>query len=245
VVEAAVGVVETEEKRADDPARLVPTEACDDAVGRALVFDLEHRALVGLVRAVERLRHDAVETCSLEPGEPISRLGEVGGRWGHEHGILGVGERLDEPASTLGERMPRQVLVADREQVEPHERSGGALGEHPHPAVSRMDALLKRVEVEATVGHEDDLPVDDAASRQVPSECLHQLGEVPGHRALVAAAEFDLVAVPEDDGAESVPFRLDMADVGDLSNGLGEHRSDGRHHWEVHPTILLRDGGLM
>ena len=71
-----VVVVEAEQERADHRARpvLVPAEAGDDAVGRARVLDLDHRALAGAVRRVETLGHHAVETGALEAAEPV--LGE-------------------------------------------------------------------------------------------------------------------------------------------------------------------------
>ena len=50
---------------------LVPAEAGDDAVGGARVLDLDHRALAGLVRAVSRLRDDAVEAGAFEAREPV------------------------------------------------------------------------------------------------------------------------------------------------------------------------------
>src|SRR5262249_51887956 len=69
VVKLAVVVVQTEEERAHElplPA-FEPAEASDDAVGRARVLDLHHRALVRQVAEVERLRHHAVETGAFEP----------------------------------------------------------------------------------------------------------------------------------------------------------------------------------
>ena len=50
---------------------LVPAEAGDGAVGGALVLDLDHRPLAGLVRAIEPLGDDAVEAGALEPVEPV------------------------------------------------------------------------------------------------------------------------------------------------------------------------------
>ena len=58
------------------------------------------------------------------------------------------------------------------------------------------------------VGGDDDLAVEDAALGQLGLHRLDELGEVAGHRPLVAAAELDLVAVAEDDAAEAVPLRL-------------------------------------
>ena len=45
---------------------LVPAEAGDDAVGGARVLDLDHRALAGLIRPVDRLGDHAVEPGALE-----------------------------------------------------------------------------------------------------------------------------------------------------------------------------------
>ena len=52
-------------------AFFVPSEAGDDAVAVALVFDFEHHALVGLVGSRRRLGDDAVETRALEATKPV------------------------------------------------------------------------------------------------------------------------------------------------------------------------------
>ena len=44
--------------------------------------------------------------------------------------------------------------------------AGVCLGEHPHPRVGRVDALLQRLEVQAVVGGDHDLAVDHAALGQ-------------------------------------------------------------------------------
>ena len=74
VVQATVVVVEAEQQRADALAVLVDAVPGHRAVGRALVLDLHHRALVGRVHVVEPLGHDAVESGALERREP--RLGD-------------------------------------------------------------------------------------------------------------------------------------------------------------------------
>ena len=79
----AVGVVDAEQQAADQVVTaLVGAVAGDDAVGGALVLDLGHRALVGLVGAVELLGDEAVEPGPLELGEPLRRDGAVGRRRG-------------------------------------------------------------------------------------------------------------------------------------------------------------------
>ena len=52
-------------------------------------------------------------------------------------------------------------------------------------------------------------PSIDAPLRQVGLDRLDDLGEVTGHRLLVAGADLHLVAVAEDYRAEAVPLRLE------------------------------------
>src|SRR5581483_6992327 len=80
VVELAVGVVEAEQQGAHDARILLIAEAADDAVGAAQRLHLEHRALAGLVAAVETLRDDAVERAAgaLEPALGFAALARIG-----------------------------------------------------------------------------------------------------------------------------------------------------------------------
>ena len=75
---------------------------------------------------------------------------------------------LLEQRPALAERRLHQVVVAEREHVERDELGRCLLGEHPHPRLGGVDALLEGVEVEALalgVG-DDDLTVDHTPLRQ-------------------------------------------------------------------------------
>ena len=98
----------------------------------------------------------------------------------------------------LGERPRGVVLVAEGEQVEGDERRRRLFRQHPHAGDRGVDALLQRLEVQPVAGGDDDLAVEHAPVGQFGLDRLDQFGEVAGHRLLVAAAELDLVAVPED-----------------------------------------------
>ena len=103
MVERAFVVEQAEQQRTDvrtGPV-LVPAEPRHHAVGRALVLDLEHRALAGLVRGVEPLGHDAVETGTLEVVEPVGRERAVAGRGGEVDRRRGVGEDGLEAGAAL------------------------------------------------------------------------------------------------------------------------------------------------
>ena len=98
-----------------------------------------------------------------------------------------------------------------------------------------MDAQRQQVEVETALGRDHDLAVDHATLGQVGAQRLDELGEVARERLLVAAADLDVVAVAEDDGAEAVPLRLveevarlrlgssraSFASIGDTGGSIG------------------------
>ena len=96
-----------------------------------------------------------------------------------------------------------------------------------------MDPLLQPLELQATVDAHDHLTVEHAPVRSVRAQRLHELGEVPRQRLLVATAEDHVVTVAEHDAAEPVPLRLvheaprDRVGGGDLGDSLREHRGDG------------------
>jgi hypothetical protein len=137
---------------------------------------------------------------------------------------------------SLRERDLHQRLVADREQVEGDEGRRRLLGEQPDARLRRVDALQQRLEVQPVALGDDDLAVDHAALGQRRLDRLDHLGEVAGERALVAAAQLHLVAVPEDDAPEAVPLRLVVHGLGGghLGDGLGQHRLHRRQQGQVH-----------
>src|SRR5207249_6675678 len=90
VVQRAQGVVEAEQKRADELARtvLVPAEAAHHAVRGAGMLDLDHRALARLVGRGLVLGDDAVEPGALEAVEPLLRDHAVAAAGREVHGTL-------------------------------------------------------------------------------------------------------------------------------------------------------------
>src|SRR5450432_3680108 len=99
-----------------------------------------------------------------------------------------------------------------------------------------MDAKLQRVEVEAVIGGDDHLAVDDATVGQSVPEWIQQFGEVALERECVSAGHMHLLTVAEDDRPESVPLRLvePAAIARDLRSGAGEHRLEWRVEGERH-----------
>src|SRR5271170_7211729 len=68
-------VEQTEQQRTDSRAgaSFVPSKSRHDAIAVALMLDLEHHALVGLIGAGNRLGHYAVEARAFKALEPIRR----------------------------------------------------------------------------------------------------------------------------------------------------------------------------
>ena len=216
VVERALVVVQPEQQRADVRARpvLVPAEAGDHAVGGALVLDLEHRPLAGLVRRVEPLGDDAVEPGALEPLEPVRR------RW-RDRAWPGSGgpaawPRRGRPRAVRGARpagTARRSSSPSASRSHATKLAGDCLGEHPDPRGGRVDAQQERLEVERAVTRDDDLAVEHAALRERRPQRRGQLREVAVERLEVARLRVDLVAVAEDEGAEAVPLGLEQPAV--------------------------------
>ena len=148
-------------------------------------------------------------------------------------------QRVDQCRAALGERPIGVVVVAEGQQVERDERRRRLLGQHPHPRIGRVDALLQRLEIQAVVGGDDDLAVDHAALRQLGDGRGDQLGKVAGHRFLVAAADLHLIAVAEKNRPEPVPFGLIRRVRRDRFHRFGQHRRNRRHDRQVHLHIVL------
>ena len=204
------------------------------------MLDLGHHPLVRLVGLLGLLGDQPVQPGPLELLEPGLRQVVVVGDRGDVDRRAGRGERLLQPGPALRERAIGQVLVAQRQQVERDEAGRRLLGQQVHPAGRGVDALLQHLELQRValpVQHHD-LAVDHRPLREVGQHRVDQLREVAGHRALVAAADLDLGAVPEDDRAEAVPLGLVQLSGGDLRLRLGQHRLHRRHHGQVHPAIL-------
>lgn len=75
MIEAPVVVVETQEKRAYDPARAGVAKTSHDAVRRSHTFDLDHRAFAFKVGAVQAFGDDAFQTALGQPGFGARSLG--------------------------------------------------------------------------------------------------------------------------------------------------------------------------
>jgi hypothetical protein len=170
------------------------------------VLDLEHRALVGGVRAVERLGDHAVEAGALEDGEPL-RAGRVARDRREVDGRPGVGEQLLEPLPALRLRDVHQRLAVDREQVERDEGRGRVSAS----IRTRLSAGWMRCSSASKSSPTSPAMTISPSTTHRGGSCgapPRRPREVARQRPLVAAAELDLVAVLEDDAAEAVPLRL-------------------------------------
>ena len=120
MVELPGVVIQPEQQRADvrPGAVLVPAEAGNDAVGGALVLDLEHRPLPRLVPRLETLGDDAIEAGALEPIEPVRGLVPIRRRGRQVDRRLDAFQRRFEPGAAGGLRHVTQVLVPDPRDID-------------------------------------------------------------------------------------------------------------------------------
>ena len=97
-----------------------------------------------------------------------------------------------------------------------------------------MQPELERVEIEPVRRGDHDLPVDHAVSRQSLQQRVVQVGEIAVERAEVAALDEEVGRAAKDDGAESVPFRLE-------ENGA-PRRAACRPAWRASARSAARSG---
>jgi hypothetical protein len=134
VLQRARVVEQTEQERADQilVALLVPTKASHHAVTVAFVLYLQHHPLVGLVGAVARLRHHSVQAGAFEAREPIGGHDRVGGSGRQVQGRSARLQDLFQLLAPLGERHGAEVSLAQRQQIEEHQRSRDFAGQELH-----------------------------------------------------------------------------------------------------------------
>src|SRR5688572_15685665 len=115
-----VTVVKAEEERADRRflSALVPAEAGHDAVTLPCVLHLEHHSLVWLVLARFRLRDDSVESCALEPAEPVGGGRSVARCRREVKRRLRVSEKRLESRASFGEWRVAKTSILLAQQVE-------------------------------------------------------------------------------------------------------------------------------
>ena len=84
------------------------------------------------------------------------------------------------------------------------------------------------------------LAVDDTTFRKRGRERLDELRKVPVHRLLIATLQQDLVAIPKDERAESVPLRFELPSLAfrQRFRGVRQHRSERRHDRQFHARML-------
>jgi hypothetical protein len=94
-------------------------------------------------------------------------------------------------------------------------------------------------EVEARRARHDDLAVEREPLLRHGAQRGDELREVAGQRAIVAAAQVDLVAAAEGQAAKAVPLGLVRERAArQLARQPGEHGRDRRDDREVHPTVV-------
>lgn len=231
-------VVKAEEQRSDGGTLTfpVPAEAGDDAIAVALMFDLEHDALVRLVGSREGLGDDAVEACAFKATKPVERNVSIAGCRREMDGRGGRREQRFEAGAAVFEGLGTQIVCVFAEQIEEDERSGGLRSEEFDARGGRMNAQLQGIEVEAPVLRDDEFAVENAAGGQLRAKGVEEFGEIAIQGLLIAALEEDFAAVFEDEGAEAIPLRLEDpgAGGGDVVDAFGEHGQDGRIDGKVH-----------
>src|SRR5215468_756645 len=118
----------------------MPAEPGDHAIAVALVLDLQHHALVGLVGACEWLGHDTVETCAFKSAKPIRRGFHVARGWGQMQRWSGRGEKGFQFATSAFKRYTAQIAIVPAQQIEEDDGGGNLLREKLHARSRGMNS---------------------------------------------------------------------------------------------------------
>jgi hypothetical protein len=146
-----------------------------------------------------------------------------------------------EPRPPLDERLRPQVVVADCDRVEHDERRRALCRKTGHQRGRWMQAPHQRREVETLADHEHKLAVDHEPRLVDRRERRHDLREVAGERAAIAAAKLHVPAVPPSDATEAVPLRLiQEVPSRQLTHKPTEHRRDRTGDSQGHITRMTR-----
>ena len=116
-------VVQAEQQRADGRRAafahaLVPAQAGDDAIGRSLVLDLQHRAFARLVRSVARLGDHAIESGAFELAQPLRGHPAVAGGRRHAQRRLRIRQQGFQRGTAQVLRQRQQGSATHGEKVE-------------------------------------------------------------------------------------------------------------------------------
>src|SRR6185369_7210589 len=232
VLQRAAVVIQTEQQRTHNIlAGLVPAKAGDDALCGARVLDLDHRALVRLIRTRCRFCDHAVQASAFESRQPVVRDRAISRDGCQVNWRLHLGEQLLEGSTARRLRLAHQVFPTDLQDIERNERRWRFLRELGNTRGRGMQSQLQDVEVEPVLGHDHDLAVDDAVLRQTLQQHVVQLREITIERPRIAALDVHVVLAAEHDRPEAVPLRfIQVVARRQLVREFRKHRFDGWLH---------------
>ena len=138
------------------------------------------------------------------------RLAGVGRKPQPRGFVEGAEERLQRLAAGA-ERLAQQDFVVRRHQaVEQDQDRRGLDRELADAALGRVQAHLQGVEGQRVAVRDRELAVEHEAVGRKRAQHRRDLGEVARQRLAGFRPEIDLVAGPEGEAAEAVPFRLEL-----------------------------------
>src|SRR5262249_1119706 len=146
-------IVQAQQQRSNGTlvAVLMPAKTGNDTIAIALVFDLEHDTLVGLVNACERLRDNTIESRTFESAKPVCCDAQFSGCGRDVNWRQCRCQDRSQLCEPLFKGQTSQVPVPLAQHIKKYNRRRNLLGEHFHTRCCWMEAKLQRIELECAV----------------------------------------------------------------------------------------------
>ena len=237
MVEAALGVVKSEQKGPNPTAAGLVAKATDHTICRSIWLDFEHCPFSRLVRGVEPLGHDAIQPALTRRAKPLFGHASLAGHWRKDEpsaDFRGIDEGLQR-CSAMAKRCSEQVFAVRRDKGVEQDQTGRSFGgELADATLGRVKTRLQCVEGKLAPEFNDQLAIEDEAFRLGVGQYRDDFRKEATERLGRLGSEVDLRPRLEGQASEAVPFRSILP--GAISVGEGVKPS-------VLPSAVYRAGG--
>ena len=226
MMEQAIVIIKAEEERTHNLSCPRISKSANDAVGSALLLDLDHRALTRAIVEGGSLGDHTVEGAAAA-SQPAERNFPIAGHRRELETICFIlTEELFQLFTPLRLGQLSEGFSVELEQIENHEFCRRLLGELPDATFRWMQSQLQRLEGQRVAYRNDEFPVQQETLRVEVAEHVDHFGKVARQRFAGFGGKGDFILLTACEAAKAVPLGLiqPTLTLGQLSGEHGLHR---------------------